>query len=110
MWYIKTLEGYEYRYVDRLGIDIEKHRVDIDDRCGRHGGGSEGSHRGKNFSKTWYLWVTRRKIFIDGAFWALFRQNSDIQNTSAQTQNIPYLIKVISYTNHRKTHTFQIPK
>ena len=50
--------------------------VDIGDRCGRHGGGSEGSHRGKNFSKTWYLWVTRRKIFINRAFWALFRQNS----------------------------------
>ena len=45
-------------------------------RCGRHGGGSEGSHRGKNFSKTWHLWVTRRKFFTDGAFWALFRQNS----------------------------------
>lgn len=40
--------------------------------CGRHGGGLRGSHSGKKFSKTGHLWVTECKIFINGAFWALF--------------------------------------
>lgn len=76
------------RYERKSGIVIQyRHRCNrheresgigyIGSRGGKHGGGLRGSHSGKKFSKTGHLWVTECKIFINGVFWALFRQNSD---------------------------------